>query len=122
MASYQYFSYYFYCEIHLLRFIFCYCTLIYKKYFNKSCFICNHKQVCLSHNFRINLFVIWSRIIFSCRQVNIIPSKSFDCSDTSNIEKRSHTANIGTWSPIGGCLIVVRDISIFFEFPGFSDS
>ena len=42
-AIYQCCSYLFYREIHLLRFICCNCTLIYDKYVNLLCLICNHQ-------------------------------------------------------------------------------
>ena len=41
---FQYMSSSFYREIHLLRFICCYCTLIYKLYVISICFICNHHK------------------------------------------------------------------------------
>ena len=56
-----------YSNIHLLMFISCYCTSIYKKYVMLLGFICNHHKtqlisqiiittLCLSHKFRINYF------------------------------------------------------------------
>ena len=40
-------SYLCYCEIHLLRFICCYCTSIYNKYVVLLCIICNHHKTFL---------------------------------------------------------------------------
>ena len=44
--SYQYMSALWYCKIHLLRFISCYCTLIYTEYDILLCFVMNqHKNL-----------------------------------------------------------------------------
>ena len=48
-VSYQYIYSLYFREIHLLRFISCYCTSIYKKYVILLCFICNnHKTLLIS--------------------------------------------------------------------------
>ena len=44
MVSYQYIPSLCYRKIHLLRFIICYCTSIYKKYVNLLGFICPSSQ------------------------------------------------------------------------------
>ena len=58
-VSYQYMSSLCYCEIHLLRFISCYCILIYKKYVNLLGFICSSSQnsAYLTNNHHKNLLI-----------------------------------------------------------------
>ena len=56
-VSYQYMSSLCYCEIHLLRFVFCYHTSIYNKYVILLCFICNHQK---------NLHISWISKQFFC--------------------------------------------------------
>ena len=75
MVSYQYCNYLFYREIHLLRFIWCYFTLIYDKYvFFCVCFFEIITEYFFSHKFRINSIVIFSNTIFRCRQINPQPT------------------------------------------------
>ena len=51
-VSYQYMSSLFYRETHLLRFICCYCTSVYKKCIILLCFIFNyHRNLLISHFF-----------------------------------------------------------------------
>ena len=101
-VNYQYKSSLCYLNKNLLMFISWYCTFIYKKYVVLSCFIFNrHKTLlvsqiiittlCLSQKFRIKSFVIFSNTIFCCIQLNIIPSNSFDCPNSANIERRPHS-------------------------------
>ena len=44
MESYQYMSALSYYNIHLIRFMFSYCIIIYNKYAILSCFIINHHK------------------------------------------------------------------------------
>ena len=116
---YQYMSSLCYINIHLISFIRCYCTLIYNKYFILLYFICkssqtfayvanNHHKLCLSENFRINSFMVFSKAILCCRQLNLPPLKSFDGPDVAKNETRPHRAMIKTCSSIGGRSIAVR--------------
>ena len=75
-VSYQYWYYLFLFEMHLLRFICCYCTLIYVINAILLCFICNHCRTLISCKFWINYFVIFSNNCFCCRQINPQPNKS----------------------------------------------
>ena len=58
-------------------------------------------ELCLSHKFRINYFVIFPKTFFRCRQVNIPPPK---------IAYSPHTSNIEIWISIRGQKIVVKEI------------
>ena len=52
-------TYLFYHEIHLLRFIFCYCTPIYKEYIILFCWFCNHHKnfTYITNNHNKNLLI-----------------------------------------------------------------
>ena len=91
--SCQYLPYLFYREIHLLRFIFCYCTSIYVINAILLCFFLIIAELCFSHKFLINSFVVFSSIIFCCKQINPQLSKIFD---------HPHTENTERWIPIMG--------------------
>ena len=55
---YQYMSASCYLEIHLLRFIRCYCTLIYNEYVIAVCFVINRHKTLLILQIK-NLFRLW---------------------------------------------------------------
>ena len=91
----------------------CYFTLNYNKNVILSCFICNHHKTLLisqiiitkhflSQKFQINSFLMFSDIIFCCRQLNLPPSKDFDLPDAANIERCPHRDNIEINSYIKG--------------------
>ena len=57
-VSYQYWRYLFYRKIHLLRFIYCYCTLIYVINSISLCFVCNHHRTFIFLQ-NLNQFLLW---------------------------------------------------------------
>ena len=116
--SYQYIYSIFYCNIHLLRFDFCYCTSIYKKYVILLCFICNYHNTLLilkifitKKNYLNFLNQFLSDIFkrhFCYRQQNQPPSNIFDHPEAAKIERRPHRENIERRRSIRDQTIVVR--------------
>ena len=54
--------------------------------------------------------MIFSKTIVFCRKVNLITNKTFDSSDTANIKRCEHTANIEIRGSIRVRPIVMREI------------
>ena len=100
--SYQYMYYLCYCGIHLLMFISCYCTSIYKIYIILLCFICNHHWNFLISQIPNKLLCDIFKHIFWCRQVNLLRSKGFDRTRTENIKRILHKVDIERWIPNEG--------------------
>ena len=101
-VRYKYMSALYYREIHLIRFISCYCTFIYNKCVN--IFILHLliiTRLSLSRKFWINFSVIFCSTVFCCRKLHLRPPESFNHRQKSNIEIRGS---------IRGRMVVVRNI------------
>ena len=71
--SYQYCSYLLYCEIHLMRFIYLYCTSIFFKYVISLCFF-NHHRILLFSQILIQFLCDIFKHKIPCTQINPQPT------------------------------------------------
>ena len=117
MVIYQYMSYSCYREIHLLRFISYYCTLIYNKYGNLLGFICPSSQnsTYLTNNHHKTLLITQisnkSLLWYFQRPFSATDNESTTFSKASTVQtqpkkRRPHRANIERRGSIVGCPIM----------------
>ena len=86
--SYKFMSSSCYREIHLLRFIFCHCTLIYNKYVISLCFIISHHKNLLISQISNKYFCYILNTMFFWRQVHLQPPQILDSRHIETIERR----------------------------------
>ena len=75
-------------EIHLIRYIWSYCTSFYNEYVNLLCFVINHHKTLLISQIPDQFLCDIPNTIVCCRQVHLQPPKSVDHQLRANIERR----------------------------------